>query len=77
MVKHYKTIVTASTYERGSMTVAFEYEGEEIVKNLIIVKIIRVTVRDSFRRKHHSRKVTASNHQGMVKYYNYCDSEYC
>ena len=31
---------------------------------------------ESFGRKHHGRKMTASNHQGMAKHYDYYDSEY-
>ena len=30
--------------------------------------LIRVMVRESFRRKHHGKNVTTSNHQGMVKH---------
>ena len=30
--------------------------------------LVRVTVRESFGRKHHGKNVTASNHQGMAKH---------
>ena len=47
-----------------------------ISKRVGMNNLVRVTVRDFFGRKHHGRNMKASNHQGMAKHYNYCDSEY-
>ena len=47
-----------------------------ISKRVHMNNLVRVTVRDFFGRKHHSRNVKMSNHQGIAKHYNYCDSKY-
>ena len=70
MAKHYKTIVTASTQERGSMTVAFEQDKTEdrtiFTQEIKEIKILN----DDLHKQLNTAKIEMNEQMKSIRYLN-------